>query len=94
MQWAIYKKSGFKAPPGPAANVVLEPGSASPKCWWAEIETLAASDHNLAAGRYKPQTAEVAPQEDPAELVREVLAIERDVTAELEKLLSEMESAR
>lgn len=46
---------------------------------------------NLAAGRYKPQVAEKAPEEDPVGLIREVLAIEREITEGLEKLLKEIE---
>ena len=34
--------------------------------------------------------AETVPDEDPAELIREVLAIEREITAGLEKLLDEV----
>ncbi|HXF91416.1 MAG TPA: hypothetical protein VNK46_01570 [Nitrospiraceae bacterium] len=47
----------------------------------------------MAAGRYKPQIAEKPPEEDPAQLIREVLAIEREITAGLEKLLKDVESA-
>jgi len=54
-------------------------------------ETIADNDYNLAAGRYKPQIAEKAPDEDPAELIREVLAIEREIAEGLEKLLREIE---
>ena len=48
-------------------------------------------DYNLAASRYKPHVAEDVSDEDPAELIREVLAIERKITAGLEKLLEEVE---
>ena len=37
------------------------------------------------------RVAEAVPDEDPAELIREVLAIEREITAGLEKLLGEVE---
>ena len=36
------------------------------------------------------RVAEAVPDEDPAELIREVLAIEREITARLEKLLEEV----
>ena len=62
-----------------------------PKCWWASVKALSANDHNLAAGRYKPQIAEAAPEEDPAELIREVLTLEREITKGLESLLAEVE---
>jgi type I restriction enzyme M protein len=69
----------------------LEPGSEEPRCWWASVKAIAENDYNLAAGRYKPQIAEKAPDEDPAELIRETLAIEREITEGLEKLLREVE---
>ncbi len=46
---------------------------------------------NLAAGRYRPQIAEKAPDDDPAQLIRETLAIEREIAEGLEKLLKEIE---
>lgn len=90
-QWEDYRKSGFKTPPGAEANEVLEPGSETPKCWWASVKLLAANDYNLAAGRYKPTISEAAPEEDPADLIREVLDIEREITKGLERLLTEVE---
>jgi hypothetical protein len=38
--------------------------------------------------------AQEAPTEDPAELIREVLEIEREITAGLEKLLQDVEAVR
>ena len=70
---------------------MLEPGSDEPHCWWAAFEIIAENDYNLAASRYKPRVAEPVPDEDPAELIREVLAVEREITVELKKLLSEVE---
>jgi len=90
-QWHTYKASKFANPPGVEANAILEPGSEVPHCWWADIKTLEANDYNLAAGRYKPQVAEPAPEEDPVELIHEVLNIEKDITQGLKNLLSEVE---
>ena len=70
---------------------MLEPGSDEPHCWWAAFETIAENDYNLAASRYKPHVAEPVPDEDPADLIREALVIEREITVGLEKLLSEVE---
>jgi type I restriction enzyme M protein len=92
VQWAEYKKSGFKILPGVEAGTMLQPDSAEPRCWWATIEAIAENGYNLAAGRYKPQIAEKAPDEDPAELIRETLQLEREIAQGLEKLLSEIES--
>jgi type I restriction enzyme M protein len=60
------------------------------RCWWATIKAVAENDYNLAAGRYKPRIAEKAPDDDPADLIRETLAIERDIASGLEKLLKEV----
>ncbi len=87
VQWAAYKKTGFKEAPGVEAGSLLEPGTPEPRCWWAKIKSIEENDYNLAAGRYKPQVAEKPPEEDPAQLIREVLAIEREITDGLEKLL-------
>ena len=89
--WTNYKASRFQHPPGVEAGTVLEPGTDEPRCWWASFETVAENDYNLAAPRYKPHVAQEVPDEDPAELVREVLAIEREIAEGLEKLLSVVE---
>jgi len=92
-QWQAYKESHFKEPPGIKAGTLLEAGSKEPKCWWAELSTITENDYNLAAGRYKPQVAEAVPEEDPAELIREVLTIEQEITMGLKKLLDEISSS-
>ena len=89
-QWKAYKASKFSNPPGVEAGTLLPPESDEPRCWWATIKSVAENDYNLAAGRYKPQIAEKAPDDDPAQLIREILAIERDIAAGLEKLLREV----
>jgi hypothetical protein len=48
--------------------------------------------HSLAAGRYKPQVAEQAPENEPAELTREVLTIDSEIVEDLEKSLKEVEA--
>ncbi|MCL4822625.1 MAG: type I restriction-modification system subunit M [Anaerolineales bacterium] len=90
--WAEYRASRFEKPPGVENNAVLEAGSEEPRSWWASIETVAENEWNLAASHYKPQTAEAVCDEDPAELIREVLAIETQITEGLSKLLAEIES--
>jgi hypothetical protein len=47
---------------------------------WTIIKSIAENDYNLAAGRYKPMVAEAAPDDDPAELIQDVLDIEKDIT--------------
>lgn len=90
--WAEYKASRFERPPGVEAGAVLEPGSEPPPCWSASFETVAGNEFNLAASRYKPRVGEKASDEDPAKLIRDVLAIEREITTGLEKLLEEIEA--
>ena len=89
--WGEYKASRYREPPGVEANAVLKPGSDEPRCWWALFDDVAESDYNLAASRYKPRIAEAIPNEDPADLIRDVLAIEHEITEGLEKLLGEVE---
>ncbi len=91
-QWADYKKSGFKDAPGVVGGTHLPPGSEEPRCWWASVKTVAENDYNLAAGRYKPQLSEMVPDEDPAELIQQMLAIEREIAEGLETLLREVEA--
>ena len=74
-----------------AGRLAASRQAGEPRSWWATIETIADNDYNLAAGRYKPQIAEKAPDEDPAQLIRETLALEKEITAGLEKLLREIE---
>ncbi len=91
-QWTKYKKSGFKTPPGVEAGTLLPVGSDETRSWWTTINAIAENDYNLAAGRYKPQIAEKPPEEEPADLIRATLDIEKKITSSLEKLLQEVES--
>lgn len=91
-QWAQYKISGFEDIPGVKAGTLLPSGSDETRCWWATIKSIAENGYNLAAGRYKPQIAEKAPDENAADIIRETLAIEREIASGLETLLREVES--
>jgi type I restriction enzyme M protein len=91
-QWRDFKASGYTEPPGIAANTMLEPDSQEPRCWWATVETLAQNNYNLAAGRYKPLIAAPVPDDDPAELIREVLHLEHEIASDLQHLLHEVEA--
>ena len=86
-QWKIYKTSGFNQPAGAETGTLMLAGEEEPKCWWAPIEVIRENEYNLAAGRYKPQVAEKPRQDDPAELIRETLAIEQKIVDGLAKLL-------
>jgi type I restriction enzyme M protein len=90
--WAQYKATKFERPPGIETAAVLEAGSKEPQSWWATFDSIAENDWNLAASRYKPRVAEPVPDEDPAELIREVLAIEKEIADGLTRLLKDIES--
>jgi len=85
-EWRAHKAKSFKNPPGVEAGRVLVPGSEMPSCWWAAIETVEANDYNLAAARYKPRLGEDVPDENPADLIQEVMDIEADIQRGLESL--------
>jgi len=89
-QWKAYKDGGFSTAPGLEANALLAHGSEEPTCWWATREKVADADYNLGAGQWKPRIAEETSDEDPGELVAEVLGDYRKVVAGLERLLEEL----
>ena len=90
-QWNDYRKSDYRKPPGVETGTFLEPGSAEPRCWWATMETVAENDYMLGANLYKPLVAVKAPDESPADLLRETLDIERNIARDMEKLLRDLE---
>lgn len=90
-QWKIYRNSKYSIPPGVEGGILLPTGSTEPRCWWAYIQVVAENDYNLAAGGYKPQIAEKAPDDDPVEIVKEILLLEHDIANNLAKLLAEVE---
>ena len=85
-QWKVYRESGFMQPPGFEKGELLKPGSDEPRCWWAFLDTIVDNDYNLAAGRYKPQVTEAVSDDDPVDLIQEVLAIEKGIASGLEWL--------
>jgi type I restriction enzyme M protein len=91
-QWGAFKGSGFKNAPGVEGGQVLPAGSYESRSWWVTADAIKENDYNLAAGRYKPQIAEEAPDEDPAELIRETLELEKEIVDGLENLLRDVES--
>lgn len=90
--WSQYEASRFGKPPGVEAFRLLKPGSEEPRSWWASIKAIAENDFNLASSRYKPLTAEEVPDEDPVELIREVLAMEKEISQGLDSLLQDLEA--
>ncbi len=91
--WAAYSGARFEEPPGVHVGSVLPPGSEEPRSWFAPLDRIADNDFSLAASRYKPIVAEEVPREDPAQLIREVMAIEERIASGLEGLLEEVEGS-
>ena len=89
-QWKAYKASSYTQPPGVEANTLLEHGSDEPTCWWTTPDKLADAGFNLGAGQWKPRVAEKTSDEDPRELVAEVLGDYRKVVVGLETLFAEL----
>lgn len=92
--WETYKASGFQDPPGVEANAVLDPGTEPPACWWADVDRIAENDYSLSAGRYKPLVRKERRQEDPGELIAELLDLEETITSGLMDLLREVDPQR
>jgi len=90
-QWTAYKASGFKKPPGIESGTLLPYDAQEPRSWFAAVSTIVENEYNLAAGRYKPQCSEKAPDENPADLIRQTLDVEREIAQGLERLLKEVE---
>ncbi len=88
--WKAYRSSGFTSAPGLEARILLDAGSEEPSSWWVTIERVAEEGYNLGAGPWKPRIAEVASDEDPVELISDVLVDYQKIVAGLEKLKEEL----
>jgi type I site-specific restriction endonuclease len=63
------------------------PGRAEgPNTYRVAIEKIKANDWSLAAGRYKPVTAQAVTHDPPDKILAEVLAIEEDIAARAKRL--------
>ena len=49
--WKKHRDAGFSKPPGVEASSLLNPGSAIPSAWWAQVKVVAANDYYLAAAK-------------------------------------------
>ena len=92
IQWKSYKASSFTKAPGLEANSLLPHDSEELCCWWVSKQQLVVADFNLGAGQWKPRIAEAISDDDPSQLIEEVLNIEKSILAGLEKLLPEVKS--
>jgi type I restriction enzyme M protein len=88
--WKAYKASNFEQAPGPAANTLLEPGAPEPVCAVATLEDIARNEYNLSVSRYMPIIPTAVTQEDPLQLVDELLALEATITSGLTELRKQL----
>ena len=65
-----------------------------PNSYRVPLDWIAENDLSLAAGRYKPVVMEDVHHDDPADILREVIAIEREIIARSEALLAQLETGR
>jgi len=65
-----------------------------PNSYRVSIDRIRENDGSLAAGRYKPVTIEDVHHDDPAAILREVIAIEREIIARGEALLAQLGGQR
>lgn len=93
-QWQAYKASGYRVPPGIEGGSLLPSGSSEPNCWWVSYDLLRESDYGLAAARYKPRISEAVRDEDPRQLVRDLIVIQSDIADQLSALLADLEVGR
>lgn len=90
-QWGEYKASGFTQPPGVPSTTLLASDASEPACWWAATQLIADSDYILSASRYQPARTAKKNDEDPVELIGQLIGIEKELCAKLEKLLEEVQ---
>lgn len=90
-KWRNYKKSRYKDIQGFEAGTILPTETEELRCWWTDVRNIYDNEYSLAAGRYKPQISEKPPEEDPVDLIRNTLMIEKEIVEGLEKLLNEVE---
>lgn len=86
-QWMLYKDSRFSEPPGVETGTTLEYTDNQPNSWWADYEKISENEYNLSASRYKPVISQKPPDEDPVELIKEVMEIEERIVFKLTDLL-------
>jgi type I restriction enzyme M protein len=65
-----------------------------PNSYRVPIEKIRENDLSLVAGRYKPVTVEAVEYEDPADILREVIALEREIITRSEILLQMLEESK
>lgn len=62
-----------------------------PNSYRVTIDKIEANDWSLAAGRYKPMTAEFVPHDNPAKILADVLQMENEIVLRVNSLISEIE---
>jgi len=64
--------------------------SDDPRCRWAPSGAVADNDYNVAASASKSRVSEAVPDEEPAELMSEMPAMGRKITARIRTLPREV----
>jgi type I restriction enzyme M protein len=88
--WTEFKRGGYRTPPGEPAGTLLPAGTPEPKSWHATLEQIEQADWTLSASRYKPQVAAASLDENPYQLIRDIVENEKALMARLEKLIGEI----
>jgi len=91
--WKAYKESGFNTTIGEKAGTLLPPDSPEPKYWWADYDTVKESDYDLSSTRYKPGVSEVSTEENPVEIIQDILVSEQKMMKSFEDLLRKVEKS-
>ena len=60
-----------------------------PNSWRFPIKKLTENDYSLAPGRYKPFTVTTVNHDNPADILRDILALEEQIAAKARKLLAD-----
>lgn len=91
--WRTYRNSQFESPPGVESEAVLPADSPVPLCWWTTAKKIRENGTCLSPDRYKPLIASRAPTESPAQLIDELIVLEREMMEGLmmsQKLIEEL----
>ena len=92
-EWYAFEATGFTRAPGYEAGSALPAEVAEPLTWWAAWATLKDNEWSLDPSLYRPRRVPSHVVLDPADLVREILATEREIHNELEVLLRDLEAS-
>lgn len=84
------KRTPIEANDLPDVLAKWEKREEGPNSYRVPIEKIKENDWSLAAGRYKPVTTEAVDHDAPADILRDVLRLESQITDRAEKLLKQL----